>query len=86
MTKLNGDNVLESMGEVWFAVSEELSGVLIALTYVQQLLLQCQSVLFHLMFIGVAFEELRSISDSTQINPTQNIKRTTSESLKFLFY
>ncbi len=34
MTKYNGDNVLESMGEVWFAVFEELSGVLIALTYI----------------------------------------------------
>ena len=30
MTKWNGDNVFESMGEVWFAVSEKLCGVLIA--------------------------------------------------------
>ena len=34
MTKLNGDNVLESMGEVWFAASEELCCVLIVLTCV----------------------------------------------------
>ena len=33
-TKLNGDNVLESMGEVWFAASEELCCVLIVLTCV----------------------------------------------------
>ncbi len=43
-------------------------------------------LLIPLMFIGVAIEESRSMSDSTQINPTQNIRRTTSEGLTSLFY
>ncbi len=34
MTIYNGDNVLESMGEVWFEVSEEPCGAVFVLTYI----------------------------------------------------
>ncbi len=46
----------------------------------------CSSVSFSIILITVAIEELRSISDSTQIEPPPNIQRLTSEGVKYFLY
>ncbi len=50
------------------------------------MILHTFGVSFSIILITVAIEELRSISDSTQVEPPHNIQRLTSKGVKYLLY